>query len=200
MRLAPLSLAAPVVAMALVAALPAAAGPPSPAGPAGGGAAQAPGCVPVPAAECGSVRVPLFRSRPAGPKIDIGYVLIRHRDAALPVARGTVVFNPGGPGAPVIDERGDVGRSLRRSAQRPRPAADRPARHADARIRSDCGLTALPATRKGFVRAVGALRADGWVGRRVRTPRRRRPTTSRRCASTWASRSSTSTACRTAPT
>jgi hypothetical protein len=41
------------------------------------GSAQAPGCVPVPAAECGSVRVPLFRSRPAGPKIDVAYVLVR---------------------------------------------------------------------------------------------------------------------------
>ena len=45
----------------------------------------------------------VFRSRPAGPKIDVGYVLVRHRDPALPVARGTVTFNPGSSGAPVID-------------------------------------------------------------------------------------------------
>ena len=67
-----------------------------------GGTAQTPGCVPVVAAECGSVRVPLFRSRPSGPMIDIGYALIRHRDPALPAARGTVVINPGGPGGDVI--------------------------------------------------------------------------------------------------
>jgi hypothetical protein len=63
-----------------------------------GGTAQTPGCVPVAAAECGSVRVPLFRSQPRGPMIDIGYALIRHRDLTLPAARGTVVINPGGPG------------------------------------------------------------------------------------------------------
>ena len=118
------------------------------------GSAQTPGCVPVPAAECGSVRVPLFRSKPRGPMIDIGYALIRHRDPALPAARGTVVINPGGPGAEVIsgaaqwveqlagllsdhdllliDPRG-IGRS-----------------HA-----ISCGLTELPATRDGLVRAFG---------------------------------------------
>src|SRR3954454_22099811 len=69
-----------------------------------GAAAQAPGCVPVPAAECGSVRVPLFRSKPAGPKIDVAYVLVHHRDPALRSARGTVAFNPGGPGAAVIGD------------------------------------------------------------------------------------------------
>jgi hypothetical protein len=68
----------------------------------GGVLAQAPACVPVPGAECGSVRVPLFRSRPTGATIDIAYALIRHRDPAVPVARGTVVFNPGGPGGDVI--------------------------------------------------------------------------------------------------
>src|SRR3954447_24114567 len=67
-------------------------------------AAQAPGCVPVPAAECGSVRVPLFRSQPAGPTIDVAYVLVHHHDPALPTARGTVAFNPGGRGEAVVDD------------------------------------------------------------------------------------------------
>src|SRR3954471_20202194 len=60
--------------------------------------AQAPACVPVPQTDCGSVRVPLFWSDPAGPAIDVAYALVHHRDAALPTARGTVVVNPGGPG------------------------------------------------------------------------------------------------------
>src|SRR3954451_19600509 len=67
-------------------------------------APQAPGCVPVPAAECGSVRDPLFRSKPAGPTIDVAYVLVHHRDAALPASSGTVAVTPGGPGEAVIDD------------------------------------------------------------------------------------------------
>src|SRR5215212_8913164 len=103
MRLAPLccKVGTALVATLALAALPAAAeAPPFRLGSHGGGAAQAPACVP--AAECGSVPVPLFRSRPTGPTIDVGYALIRHRDPALPTARGTVVFNPGGPGGDVI--------------------------------------------------------------------------------------------------
>ena len=127
--------------------------------------AQAPGCVPVPAAECGSVRVPLFRSKPAGPKIDIGYVLIRHRDAALPVARGTVVFNPGDSNAPVIDSAAmwagvfadllsdhDLLLIDPRGGGRSHP------------IR--CGVTAVPGTRKGLVRAVA--RCGRRLGRQAR--------------------------------
>ena len=61
-----------LAAIFAIAALPAAAGTPSfGSGSPSGAAAQAPGCVPVAAAECGSVRVPLFRSRPGGPRIDI---------------------------------------------------------------------------------------------------------------------------------
>ena len=62
-----------LAAIFAIAALPAAAGTPSfGSGSPGGVAAQAPECVPVPGTECGSVRVPLFRSRPGGPGIDIG--------------------------------------------------------------------------------------------------------------------------------
>ena len=127
--------------------------------------AQTPGCVPVPGAECGSVRVPLFRSRPGGATIDIAYALIRHRDPAIPVARGTVVLNPGGPGTDVIagaagwtelfagllsdhdllliDPRG-TGRS-----------------HA-----LDCGWTTLPPTRQGFIRT--GARCGRKLGRQTR--------------------------------
>jgi pimeloyl-ACP methyl ester carboxylesterase len=127
--------------------------------------AQAPGCVPVPAAECGSVRVPLFRSRPAGPKIEVAYVLVRHRDPALPVARGTVVFNPGGSGAPVIDSAAmwtgffadlvsdhDLLLIDSRGGGRSHPLR--------------CGVTALPATRKGLVRAIE--RCGRRLGRQAR--------------------------------
>ena len=83
MRLVRLSrmVGAAMAAIFALAALQATAGAPSFGfGSRGGGSAQAPACVPVPAAECGSVRVPLFRSKPAGRAIDIGYVLIHHRD------------------------------------------------------------------------------------------------------------------------
>src|SRR3954451_21600478 len=128
-------------------------------------APQAPGCVPVPAAECGSVRVPLFRSRPAGRKIDVPYVLVRHRDPALPTARGTVVFNPGGPGDDVISSAAnwtgllagllsdhDVLLIDPRGTGRSHPLR--------------CGLTEVPATRSRFVR--GIARCGRRLGRQAR--------------------------------
>src|SRR4051794_30832384 len=60
------------------------------------------GCIPVPAAECGTIRVPLDRSEPGGPSIPIGYALIRHQNQSK-AAIGTVVPNPGGPGESTID-------------------------------------------------------------------------------------------------
>jgi pimeloyl-ACP methyl ester carboxylesterase len=114
--------------------------------------AQAPACVPVPRAECGSVRVPLFRARPAGPGIDVGYALIRNRDPAIP-ARGTVVLNPGGPGDEMIRNAAswiqlfagvvadhDLLLVDPRGSGRSHPL--------------DCGLRALPATRRLLVRAI----------------------------------------------
>jgi pimeloyl-ACP methyl ester carboxylesterase len=122
------------------------------------------GCRPVPAAECGTVRVPLDRSRPGGPSIPIGYALIRHQDQSR-AAMGTVVPNPGGPGisaiesapfytdilAPLltdhdlllIDPRG-IGRS--------------------GPIR--CGVSAVPPTRESLTRAVGGC--GGALGARSR--------------------------------
>jgi pimeloyl-ACP methyl ester carboxylesterase len=168
MRLAPLScmVGTTLVATLALVALPAAAeAPPFELGLRSGVVAQPPACVPVAGAECGSVKVPLFRSRPAGPTIDVAYVLVRHRDPALPVARGTVVFNPGGSGAPVIDSAAmwtEVFTDL---------LSDHDLLLIDSRGggRSDplrCGVTALPATRKGFVRAIA--RCGRRLGRRAR--------------------------------
>jgi pimeloyl-ACP methyl ester carboxylesterase len=128
--------------------------------------AQAPECVPVHGAECGSVRVPLFRSRPRGATIDIGYALVRHRDPALPVARGTVVFNPGGPGSDVIAGAAGWTELLAgllddhdlllidpRGTGRSHPL--------------DCGVQrAWPATRQEYVRAIG--RCGKRLGREAR--------------------------------
>jgi pimeloyl-ACP methyl ester carboxylesterase len=156
---------AAVAAIVALAALPAAAGASSFRLGAGIGLMQAPGCVPVPAAECGSVRVPLFRSKPAGPTIDVAYVLVRHRDPALPTARGTVVFNPGGPGTDVIGNAAnwtgllagllsdhDVLLIDPRGLGRSHPLS--------------CGLTEVPATRSGFVRAIA--RCGKRLGRQAR--------------------------------
>jgi pimeloyl-ACP methyl ester carboxylesterase len=127
--------------------------------------AQAPECVPVPGAECGSVRVPLFRSRPAGPTIDIAYALIRHRDPALPVARGTVVFNPGGPGLDVI--AGAAGwTELLAGLLSDHDLLLIDPRGAGRSHALDCGLTEVPATRQGFVRAIG--RCGKRLGRQAR--------------------------------
>lgn len=112
-------------------------------------------CVPVPGAECGSVRVPLFWSMPAGETIDVGYALIRHRDTSRPTAAGTVVINPGGPGGDVIRHAPAFVEQLAgllsdhdlllidpRGTGRSHPIS--------------CGLAAVPATREGLVRGVAA--------------------------------------------
>jgi pimeloyl-ACP methyl ester carboxylesterase len=153
-----------LAAAVAVAALPAG-GAPSLSRSSVGGAVQTPGCVPVAAAECGSVRVPLFRSRPSGPMIDIGYALIRHRDPALPAARGTVAINPGGPGGDVISGAAQWVEQLAglladhdlllidpRGTGRSHPIS--------------CGVTGLPATRDGLVRALGRCRRT--LGRAAR--------------------------------
>jgi len=168
MRLAPLActVGTTFVASLAVAALPAAAGPPSLAlGLRTGVIAQAPGCVPVPGADCGSVRVPLFRSRPAGPKIDVAYALVHHSDPTLPVARGTVVLNVGDANAPIIDDAAmwtaffadflsdhDLLLIDSRGGGRSHPIG--------------CGLTAVPGTRKGLVR--GIERCGKRLGRKAR--------------------------------
>jgi pimeloyl-ACP methyl ester carboxylesterase len=154
-----------VAAIVALAALPAAAGASSFRLGSGIGLMQAPGCVPVPEAECGSVRVPLFRSKPAGPTIDVAYVLVRHRDPALPTARGTVVFNPGGPGTDVIGSAANWSGLLAgllsdhdvllidpRGLGRSHPLS--------------CGLREVPATRSRFVRAIA--RCGTRLGRQAR--------------------------------
>jgi pimeloyl-ACP methyl ester carboxylesterase len=119
----------------------------------------------VPGAECGSVRVPLFRSRPTGATIDIAYALIRHRDPAVPVARGTVVFNPGGPGGDVI--AGAAGWTKLFAGL----LGDHDVLLIDPRGTGrshslDCGFNELPATRQAYVRAFG--RCGKRLGRQAR--------------------------------
>jgi pimeloyl-ACP methyl ester carboxylesterase len=162
----PGTLGAALAAIVALAALPAAAGAPSSAfGSRSGGPAQAPGCVPVPDAVCGSVRVPLFRSKPAGTKIDIAYALIRHRDPAVPAARGTVVINPGGPGNDVIGAAADWTERLAGLV------TDHDLLLIDPRGTGQshplrCGVTGLPATRRGLVRAIARCRRA--LGRQAR--------------------------------
>jgi pimeloyl-ACP methyl ester carboxylesterase len=63
--------------------------------PAAGAAATT--CDAAPAGTCEHVTVPLDRSQPGGPTIDIAYVVFRHSDASKPAA-GTIFVTEGGPG------------------------------------------------------------------------------------------------------
>ena len=64
--------------------------------------------LPAPAgALCGSVEVPLDRAHPGAGTTTVAYVVVPHRDRSAPSA-GTVLFNPGGPGASVIANAGDL--------------------------------------------------------------------------------------------
>ncbi|GAA2444220.1 alpha/beta hydrolase [Actinomadura vinacea] len=111
-------------------------------------------CVPVSGAVCGTVRVPLVRARPELGGITVAYALIRHRGTSRP-ARGTVTINPGGPGDSAIASASRYAQMFSglltdhdlllvdpRGVNRSTPV--------------QCGtLESLPATRDGFVRAVG---------------------------------------------
>jgi pimeloyl-ACP methyl ester carboxylesterase len=165
MRLLRLSGTIGAAVAALIAVAPPAAEAPVAGSSPSGRLVQAPACVPVPGAECGSLRVPLFWSDPAGPKIDVAYALLRHRDPALPAARGTVVLNPGGPGDAVIQ------RARRFAQQLGGLLADHDLLLIDPRgigrshpIR--CGATTFPATRAGLVRRIARCRRV--LGRQAR--------------------------------
>ncbi|MEV7807111.1 alpha/beta fold hydrolase [Microbispora sp. NPDC088329] len=84
------AMAALLTAAALLAALQGCASPPRPH--------PASDCGP--GATCGAVRVPLDRSDPSAGTVGIGYTLVRHLDDSRP-AQGTIVPDPGGPGASV---------------------------------------------------------------------------------------------------
>ncbi|MEV4004837.1 alpha/beta fold hydrolase [Actinomadura sp. NPDC049753] len=126
------------------------------AAPAGTGAPRSDpaGCAPVPRAVCGTVRVPLVRARPELGGTTVAYAWIGHRDASRP-ARGTVTINPGGPGDSAIASASRYARMFRGLLE------DHDLLLVDPRgvNRSDpvaCGaLGSLPATRDGFVRAIG---------------------------------------------
>lgn len=55
-------------------------------------------------ARCGTVTVPLDRQTADLGTTEVGYVLVPHLDQGVP-ARGTIVPNPGGPGAPATGAR-----------------------------------------------------------------------------------------------
>ena len=155
-----------VVASLALAALPTAAGAPSfGRGLRTGVVAQGPACVPVPGAECGSVRVPLFRSRPTGPTIDIRYALIRHRDSALPTPRGTVVLNVGDSNAPIIDDA-PMWTAVFADLLRDHDLLLIDSRGGGRSHPIRCGLTAVPGTRKGLVG--GIARCGKRLGRQAR--------------------------------
>jgi hypothetical protein len=99
------------------------------------------------------VRVPLFRSDPGGATINVGYVLIRHSDPAMPVARGTVALNPGGPGGDVVQRAAEFAEQLARLlVDHDLLLIDPRGTGTSNAIR--CAETTVPATRRGFVRAV----------------------------------------------
>ncbi|MFB9198424.1 alpha/beta fold hydrolase [Actinomadura verrucosospora] len=111
-------------------------------------------CVPVARAVCGTVRVPLVRARPELGGTTVAYALIEHRDTSRPV-KGTVTINPGGPGNSAIASASQYAQMYRGLLE------DHDLLLVDPRgvNRSDpvaCGaLGSLPATRDGFVRAIG---------------------------------------------
>jgi pimeloyl-ACP methyl ester carboxylesterase len=130
----------------------------------GTSAAHALGCVPVPAAKCGSVQVPLFRSVPRSPTIEVAYVLIRHRDPALRTARGTIVFNPGGP-EPVI-ESAATWAGFFSNLLRDHDLLLIDPRGTGRSHQLSCGVTALPTTRPALLLAVE--RCGRRLGRQAR--------------------------------
>jgi pimeloyl-ACP methyl ester carboxylesterase len=68
--------------------------------------ADCPGLAGLPTARCGQITVPRDRTRPGKGTIDIGFALVPHTDTSQP-GLGTIVPNPGGPGASTIDLGGD---------------------------------------------------------------------------------------------
>ncbi|MGK5552697.1 alpha/beta fold hydrolase [Actinomadura kijaniata] len=130
------------------------------------------GCVPVPDAVCGTVRVPMVRARPELGDTTVAYTLIKHRDTSRP-ANGTVTINPGGPGDSAIASAATYARMFEGLLK------DHDLLLVDPRgvNRSDpvsCGtLGSLPTTREGFVRAVGecgrklGVRARGYTSAEI---------------------------------
>ncbi|GAA2612431.1 alpha/beta fold hydrolase [Actinomadura fulvescens] len=140
-----LATAVTVAATAAVAATPALRAESSPDEPAG--------CLPVPRAECGTLRVPLVRAHPEQGSTSVAYAVIRRRNTSRPAA-GTIAVNPGGPGdsafaqaAMYVQKFGglldnsDLLLIDPRGVNRSDPA--------------NCGITSLPATRDAFVRMIG---------------------------------------------
>ncbi|WP_067824962.1 alpha/beta hydrolase [Actinomadura kijaniata] len=121
-------------------------------------------CLPVPRAECGTLRVPLVRAHPEQGGVSVAYAVVRRRNASRPAA-GTIAVNPGGPGdspfalaamyaqkfGGLLDDF-DLLLVDPRGVNRSGPV--------------DCGITRMPPTRDGFVRMIGEC--GGTLGPRSR--------------------------------
>jgi pimeloyl-ACP methyl ester carboxylesterase len=80
------------------------------AGPTGDAIASLAACsnIPgVPSARCGTVEVPLDRADAAAGTTKVAFAVVPRRDRSAPSA-GTLMFNPGGPGAPTIGTAGET--------------------------------------------------------------------------------------------
>ena len=104
-RLRSIGMLVPALAAALVVAPPASAQD-------GPTLARCSGLPGLPAARCGSLRVPLDRVNPGLGTTEVAFALVPRRHASRP-SLGTIVHNPGGPGAAAINTDGvDFAKSL----------------------------------------------------------------------------------------
>ncbi|WP_067449951.1 alpha/beta fold hydrolase [Actinomadura macra] len=114
----------------------------------------APECIAVPGAECGTIQVPLVRSRPDLGRTTVAYAVIPHRDTSRP-AKGTVTVNPGGPGDSAFAFAPLYADKFRTLLQDHDMLLVEP-RGVNRSGGIDCGFgDALPATREGLVRTIG---------------------------------------------
>jgi pimeloyl-ACP methyl ester carboxylesterase len=74
---------------------------------AGGVLGPCSGLAALPAARCGSVVVPLDRADPSAGTTQVAFAVVPRRDQSVP-SEGTILFNPGGPGAATIAIAGPI--------------------------------------------------------------------------------------------
>jgi pimeloyl-ACP methyl ester carboxylesterase len=107
-------------------------------------------CAPVPGAQCGTITVPLIRSRPDSGDTSVAYALIRGRNTS----EGTVAINPGGPGDSAIGYASQYAQEYAGLLEHHDLLLIDP-RGVNRSTPIDCGFSDLPATRDGLVRSVG---------------------------------------------
>ena len=147
---------------------------------------------------CGSVTVPLDRANPGAGTIDVGYALYPATDTTAPSVSTVVVsaLRRAGPLGHVRQGRSAL--RLRGAPSTARLSLRRPARDRIVRARSTVRRSRIRAARCRSARpSPRALSNSGLPAISTRRPMSSR--TSRRSERTWASRSSITTARRTAP-